>query len=432
MKYLLDMLRNLRMVIEDDPAVQPSELSELVSDLDTRTRLLLEQLNYDPKKVPHADLFRQTPDARKAEAEKHFSMLKSDPCRLLPYAVNCLSHDISDRVSRDLLMHVGDIFFSGQRFRFNISTASFGMSFSSRSPVSDKLRIENRLKELQEMGLKVCGGKHKDLDLPLCDANVEFLTKYCEQILHGKVMHIESLMGIINKVHVSLDPEEYIPEESTDDIKTEKVLDEDARAVLAKNIRQTENAVCSYQSMAAMGHGDLILETILGSVFDIEDVTGLHFQVYEDKMRTLESIRKMNSEIFDLQETIGREFLKTVLWTDVKNACSAFQDEINRVLKPAGLFIDQFRIGQYQRQELILHPDALRYHSIGLDPSLDIVVNDQIGVSIQDSDSNLEKIMLLLRKPIPEVELGSFETSVRGGRRSIRSMTVSWVGLFPA
>lgn len=432
MEQLLKNFRSIQEKIESDPAIQPDALAELVGDLDTNVRRVLEEYHYDKKMVHHVDLFKDSPDVRRHIAGEHLEMVKTQPDRLLPYAVDYLCNDLSDRISNDLLMHFGDAGFYGRSFRFRISTLTFGQSFSYSNPVSKKQYIKDRLGELQAQGLCFDEGDHGNLTIPLCNKNVEFLRQYCEGTLRGDVLRFETMHDNISGVLIALDPEQYPVRPRKEAEPKKACFDADRRAVLLSEVKRAADAVKSYQMMANMGQGNLILELLYGSVFDIEESTGLHGQVYHDKMETLEEIRSQNLAARDLEELVKERAFEHTTWNQAKTVCGNLRDKLENAAATVGLFLDEFLIGPNMRHSLTFRPDPLRRRKDKLVNGLDVVINDQIGTSILDSDQNLELILSTLQQVVPELELDRFETTFRMGRRSISMLKLSWIGIFPA
>lgn len=390
-----------------------------VIGLDIRTRLMLKQFKYVPN-TEKTQLFRETDEQRLAAIQKDREEVEKHPYIVLPYGVSAICHAISRDVKQDLMAYATDFEYAGGLIKFTVSFLSFGPSTGVTRP-SEAAREQANLARMVEQGYLVAEKKRAGHTLVDCEKNRELLQAYCRDKLGVQFIELTSRDGSIQKLTMRMDTQKYQYEERPvpDQQAATGDLTPDALHALIKACEDYKEALGTYRCMSKSGSGNLVLEVIENYQYEIENVSGTHGDIWQEKEKKYEKSRAVNREIHSIHDQMGDAAVREVQ-SSGRAWYNMLYSKLETLVKPLGLFVEKFSVCIYEQMEVSLIPDCL----IGKTKLWDVVLdNGNRAIYIKDTKENIAEINRYMQEVLSSCEVESYEVKIRdGGLRHISGL----------
>lgn len=425
MQIIYDLLKNMAQML--DKETDKSAYAELVTALDTRTKLLLESLGYDPEheRIP---LFKQTDEERLAAAKKDDMEMLACPIIGLPYAVTAISDAISKDVRQDLLAFATDFEYKGL-LSFRISFRGFGphMLASSLNQVSGEKEGMAKLEELADQGYVFEKEKGYNgyalLDYP---KNRELVTAYCKERFGAEWIEISTVKDKIDEVFVRMDPSSYKFPAQAPAVEDENLstITPDEMVRLKKAVSNYQFALPGYKQMSDNGSGNVVLCVISSYMYEIEQITEVHASIWEMKEMEYSKSRAINGEIHNIREGIKTNAMKA-FQVSGRDFYRLAEKCLSIHVKPLGLYLDEFKLMEHELIQMTLSHSSTLFRQVSfiLDGQKDPY--DDRAFYAYDSQKNIDTINRHLQEVMPGCEVDSFEVNIRNGARVLWRVTIS-------
>lgn len=425
MQITYDLLKDLAQML--DKETDKLAYTELVIALDTRTKLLLESLGYDPEheRIP---LFKQTDEERLAAAKKDDMDMLACPIIGLPYAVTAISDAINKDVRQDLLAFATDFEYKGL-LSFRISFRVFGpnMLASSLNQVSGEKEGMAKLEELADQGYVFEKEKGYNgyalLDYP---KNRELVTAYCKERFGAEWIEISTVKDKIDEVFVRMDPSSYKFPAQAPAVEDENLstITPDEMVRLKKAVSNYQFALPGYKQMSNNGSGNVVLCVISSYMYEIEQITEVHASIWEMKEMEYSKSRAINGEIHNIREGIKTNAMKA-FQVSGRDFYRLAEKCLSIHVKPLGLYLDEFKLMEHELIQMTLSHSSTLFRQVSfiLDGQKDPY--DDRAFYAYDSQKNIDTINRHLQEVMPGCEVDSFEVNIRNGARVLWRVTIS-------
>lgn len=283
------------------------QVESIVQAIDICGKSILSALGFAPSVVSHVALFQKQADERLNDVQEVISSVGNAPESAIPYVINAYCASIRKTVGRDLLAFATD-FSAGLNLRFRVSFSSFANSFSSTHQDTEKRRIQIRLQEMRDEGYVLELSKRKKHVLTDCDKNRNLLRSYCLKTFGVEPLEIRTHRNSIRDLDMVVHYDKYIP---TPKIPEEppassQILTADNAIRLSKAISDVKFATASYPMMEEAGDGNLLLSCLQEQVYEIECITGIHGNIWEEREKEIMDVRRKNQQIRAVEEKLQR------------------------------------------------------------------------------------------------------------------------------
>lgn len=425
MQIIYDLLKNMAQML--DKETDKSAYAELVTALDTRTKLLLESLGYDPEheRIP---LFKQTDEERLAAAKKDDMEMLACPIIGLPYAVTAISDAISKDVRQDLLAFATDFEYKGL-LSFRISFRGFGphMLASSLNQVSGEEEGMAKLEEMADQGYVFKKEKNYN-GYALLDfaKNRELVTAYCKEHFGAEWIEISTVKDKIDELLVRMDPSSYKSPAQAPAVEDENLstITPDEMVRLKKAVSNYQFALPGYKQMSNNGSGNVVLCVISSYMYEIEQITEVHASIWEMKEMEYSKSRAINGEIHNIREGIKTNAMKA-FQVSGRDFYRLAEKCLSIHVKPLGLYLDEFKLMEHELIQMTLSHSSTLFRQVSfiLDGQKD-PYDDRVFYAY-DSQKNIDTINRHLQEVMPGCEIDKFEVNIRNGVRILWSVTIS-------
>lgn len=421
MQILMDLVEQLQDFCSEGTDLH--QFDSIVQRIDARTRIILNTLQFDPSAVPHIELFPKSEDERLKSIQEVKSLTHSFPEAALPYLVNAYCRSIHGIVKNDLLAFATD-FSAGITFRFNVSFSSFALNFSSLHQETELKRIQARLDVMRNDGYVIEQDKREKYILKDCDTNRNLLRAYCLKIFGSEPCRISAHGGFIDKLSMVMQYEKYIPVlEKPDEPQVKSThLTADNVIRLKKAILDVKFALSTYATMSECGNGNLLLSCLRGHIYEIENVTGVHSDIWDERENEVVEIRKKNMQIRTIEEEMQSTSIE-ILVPKMRSLIEKMSDNMDKLACKMGLYLDKFVLQEYGQISIKLLPDCMICgpSEITLDGK---VMEDAGEFCVYSTKENLEKILKTVQTVAPSAEIESYEVKPYHGYECLQRIHI--------
>lgn len=310
MEQIIDMAKTLNGLLT--PGRPVSDLKDGILAMDAHVSDILKEQRFDPGKLPTEAIAGSNADHDLAAAKATQYLCRDNPVLYLPALYQAYEDYVYRRAAEDLTLFATD-FACGRNVRFVLSTSSFGHTPSyTTTPVTNKTRVHALVDSLADRGYVIVMNGHR-LALRDCEANRALLRQYCEKVLDAEVTQVltwrdttrhVSCIARLDKIRPVTDPE---PE----DVPVPETLSEDLAAVVRNILVAIRDAASSYVmadvSTWCKNAAELkllALANVQATMHDLEAVTGIHADAFDDREARFAPIRKKNREARAIRERI--------------------------------------------------------------------------------------------------------------------------------
>lgn len=390
--------------------------------LDIRGKIILQALSYDPKVVPHIPLFNKMEDERLKEILQIAAAATESPEAATPYVINAYCRSIGEDVSRDLLAFATD-FSASRTLKFRIAFSSFALSFSSMHQDSEKKRVQARLQAMEEEGFVIGKSKRKEHVLMDCDENRRLLRNYCREKFGTEPWEILSHDGYLRDITVVMQYDRYLPvfrEKEQATASNQLTADDVIR--LKKAIADARNAMATYYELSKIGDGNIVLACLYGELYEIESITNVRADIWEEQEKEVADTRAKNQRIRSIEDEIQRDVMPRVV-PHLRDWIGQVTNNTENFAKKMGLWLDQLILLEHNCIDLIFSNNNLQCEEpeIRLDGKM---ADRGCEFYVFNTPENVKTILDTVQSILPSAELESYEVKQYQDFQYIRKLHI--------
>lgn len=411
MKLIQEQLKILKSFSKE--GVKKEDAHNILKELNSRVELLLSQEHYDPDAHRNQPINLPDPSLQTQNVLSEIEQGRDMPALLLPSALDAMIKDLNKRISEDLLCFVHEECFDGS-FSFVISTSSFGKSFSSSTPESDKKRVHAQLERMKLQGYVIdrhtsSFSKHT---LEYCEENTSRIEAYLSYLFSRIICTYEVRDFVIDKINCRAALSSHYPflVDMPEKKQISETLSADEAAVAVKTIGDFIGALSSY---SFMNDKNMMLYLYESYTSQLEKIFGCELSIFQRVQKSHADARKRNNDARTKMLEAGQQAMKQV-GSDLYKHYEAIKNGLAAMLQPWALSVAEFRLLEYRMAELILRPRTYYEESRAGDvcKAVRSVANyeDEMRCfEIPCESSFLNQFMEYLREFFPDAEIKSIE-----------------------